>query len=321
MNKKEKVYSDNQYPLNNLDDRKFEELIYSLFSKRISENDNNLNDEYDSIELMPGVAEQGKDCTLYKTNKIKGVIQCKKYKSNLSDKLVIKELLKFSIYRYLEPYKFLNEIDYYLATTTGYTQKAIDIVHEINNGNIESICDFEDIVKSLIKSVKSFNSLRYENIKNDLILVINNTNIKQQIKPIDISIWLNKYTDIGTHFFNMKVILQNEPLNGENNLIKFIEDYYNIANSKFSEVNFIGLDLKKGRNAPTDISIEDIYVNPLFKKLEVRKTEGNGNNGKLLKYSDILLSTDKNLVILGEPGAGKSLLVKDIILRIINNKL
>ena len=59
-------------------------------------------------------------------------------------------------------------------------------------------------------------------IKNDLILVINNTNIKQQIKPIDISIWLNKYTDIGTHFFNMKVILQNEPLNDENNLIKFI---------------------------------------------------------------------------------------------------
>ena len=321
MSKKEKVYSDNKYPLNNLDDRKFEELIYSLFKKRIADSDDHLKDEFDSIELMPGVAEQGKDCTLYKDNKIKGVIQCKKYKNNLSDKLIIKEFLKFSIHRYLDSNKFADDIVYYFATTTGYTQKAIDVVQQINSGNIMSICDFESIIKSLIKGTKLFNLLQYEKIKDDLIDVVRKTKINQYIKPIDIFIWLNKYNDISSQFFDMKtIIISQQSSNEENEIVKFKEDYFKIAKTKFNEVNFIGLDLKKGRNAPTDISLEDIYVTPLFKKLEVRKTENIGNNGKILNDSDIL-TTEKNIVILGEPGAGKSLLVKDIILKIINSNL
>jgi len=319
MNKKEKVYSDNQYPLNNLDDRKFEELIYSLFRARIAGND--VKGEFDSIELMPGVAEQGKDCTLYKDNKIKGIVQCKRYKSNLSDKLIIKEFLKFSIHRYLDSNKFANDVIYYFATTTGYTQKAIDVVQQINSGNIMSICDFENIIKSLIKETKLFSLLQYDNIKNDLISIIQKIKISQYIKPIDIFIWLNKYNDISSQFFDMKtIIISQQSSNEESETAKFKDDYYKIAKTKFDEVNFIGLDLKKGRSTPTDIGLEDIYVNPLFKKLEVRKTDNFGNNGKTLNYSDIF-TTEKNIVVLGEPGAGKSLLVKDIILRVINDNL
>src|SRR5687768_331151 len=90
------------YPYNSIpSDRRFEELIYSIYKKKI-ENDRTWKELYDDIALMQGVGEKGRDCVLYKNGIITGIIQCKKYDTRISKPDCAKEILKFVLYSFFD---------------------------------------------------------------------------------------------------------------------------------------------------------------------------------------------------------------------------
>lgn len=104
----------------------------------------------------------------------------------------------------------------------------------------------------------------------------------------------------------------------------FIENYRKNAIKQLSRVNFIGLQIPRGLHQSHYLNINEIYVNPIFQKLKLRKKndickEDIPSNDKEIPYEEIL-SNDNHIVILGGAGVGKSMFVKSMICNILGNK-
>src|SRR5688500_12915902 len=81
------------YPYNSIGSpRRFEELLYSICKIKIETEGFN---KFDSVSLMSGVGDQGRDCALFKKGKCHGIIQCKKYDRNYSKRDFGLEIVKF----------------------------------------------------------------------------------------------------------------------------------------------------------------------------------------------------------------------------------
>lgn len=111
-------------------------------------------------------------------------------------------------------------------------------------------------------------------------------------------------------------------------LADFLKKYTENAVNNLSQINFIGLgvgaDISKKINRK---NLGDIFVKPKFKINENKFLKSNkeqyGNlyaNDLQLNYDQLFEFCDK-LVILGNPGSGKSLLVKSIICSILDKKI
>ncbi len=328
------------YPLNSLDDRTFEILTYTIFKQRILKKDLKLIKRFDDILLMQGVGEKGIDCVLTQNNKFAAFIQCKKYSRNLSDTQILLELVKFSIHFFLnkKSYDTSKKFTYYIATSTGFTNKALNLPEILINENSLKSIDIKSYIIQNLKKYQEFNHLSADALENDIYNIINNFSY-ELIIPSDYNIWINKFPEVVNTFFEIKKVTDNslikqsteeiiekiESLSKEGSIIsieKFLVQYQKALIEKLNTINFIGFDLNKYRQKPTDISLIDLFVKPLFyhtidaiginQKIEkTRKTD--------LTISDILKS-EKNLIILGDPGAGKSLLVKYLIIQILDKK-
>jgi hypothetical protein len=330
--------SNYKYPLNQLDDRVFEILTYSIFKKRLQSENGKVHDIYDDVILMQGVGEKGMDCMLIKNNKTSGIIQCKKYASNLNHTVLLKEIIKFAIHYYIDNSLFLpiDCLRYYIATTTGYTGKAIELKQKLNDKSFLKENDFDKLVSDTLKRFKEFKSLKLDDIRDELISII--SKLKYEfILPQDIDIWINSYSIISTTFFEVKSVTDNKLIKNESEVIKkkldtilsreenvnfseFLDKYISVAKSKLNTINFIGFDLHRHRQKPTDITLTDLYVQPYFKQRKLEKNKLVASlTDKNLKIANIFKS-DKNIIILGDPGAGKSLLVKFLIIKILEKQ-
>ena len=333
------AFSNLSYPLNNLDDRLFEVLTYSIFKNRIINEDKKLKKRFDDVSLMQGVGEKGMDCILIKKDKIASVIQCKKYQTNLTDTTILTELIKFSIHaiQNVSDFNFTSKFTYYIATSTGYTRKSILLPNLLTSGKFKDIYDIQTITQKLIKKYKEFERINYFSIENSLIEFLKSLHY-ELIRPEDINLWINDYPNLIEAFFEIKKVTDNELINTKSNEIistvkelltpkpeskeinDFLQKYKSIAREKLNIVNFIGFDIQKHRQRPDDITLTDLFVQPSFRQ------RANERNDKIFSvaYNDLkitnLFKTEKNIVILGDPGAGKSLLVKFIIVSILNDQ-
>ena len=122
----------------------------------------------------------------------------------------------------------------------------------------------------------------------------------------------------------IKTLLQ-QKLNDSFVLEEFLNQYSKVAFQVLSEINFIGLGLKshikKNRK-----KIEDVYVLPELALIEESMdltTVESRENSEYFETTQIhlkdLFQLDKHIVILGNPGSGKSLLIRYIICSIINS--
>jgi hypothetical protein len=102
---------------------------------------------------------------------------------------------------------------------------------------------------------------------------------------------------------------------------KFIQTYSKNALNNLSQVNYIGLAIQIKNKKRKDV--RDIFVRP---KLVLRQQGNAGNQDKFdlisdeknISYGKLLEINDK-IVILGNPGAGKSLLIRAIICDLLDN--
>src|SRR5690606_21684022 len=114
------------------DDRRFEELVYSIYKRKI---ENGTFSTFDGISLMTGVRDLGRDCVLYKENKPHGVIQCKKYGTPYSKNELGLEITKFMLYSMLDErlvHDYSN-FSYYICTAKGLAADCIDFVNDFNS--------------------------------------------------------------------------------------------------------------------------------------------------------------------------------------------
>lgn len=116
--------------------RRFEELLYSIYKLKIERREIS---NYDEISLMSGIAEQGRDCVLFKKGKAHAVIQCKKYTNNLNKEDFGKEITKLVMYSLLDDRIIYdrNDFTYYIAVAKDFTADCRSLIDDFNNQILE----------------------------------------------------------------------------------------------------------------------------------------------------------------------------------------
>lgn len=108
---------------------------------------------------------------------------------------------------------------------------------------------------------------------------------------------------------------------------KFLEDYRTTSLNNISQINYFGLSLSpeiiKSRKC-----LEDIYIIPDFKFVnkegEIESTDENSKdrgNINLFNLLNKIHEENQHFVILGKPGAGKSILIRYLMYIILNEKI
>lgn len=234
-------------PISELSDREFEVLSYLLFQAEIEDNKHS---DYTSISLMQGVSERGRDCVLYKNDKVTGLIQCKKYNGRISRPQVIKEIVKFLLFSTLDDAILPDpsSFEYNLYASNDFTGPAIELINsfkkeistELNNGK------FKNYVNEVIGEYESFSCYEdeapYETIK-DLICKINVTTCN----GIDITNRIYKNHHILSMFFNVKTVVD---IDSADRMIRKVFDDYGFKVLSDS-------DLKMMQERIKDISDDD----------------------------------------------------------------
>ncbi|MDQ1086988.1 NACHT domain-containing protein [Siphonobacter sp. SORGH_AS_1065] len=345
------AYSNRGFPLNDLDDRAFEILTYSLFKDRINNHDDELNSYKDAI-VMQGVGEKGMDVALLDhSNEIRAIIQCKKYKRNISPEIIIEELIKVSIHSTINSFPLKlssNQLFYYFGTSTGYTSNSQKLIQDLKRKVYTSKEDITPTINKVLGKYEEFKKTKLEDIINKVKLFLDSLEYIF-ITPTDYNKWINSYSDTLEIFFEVKKVTDNNLIKEtgkeiiskiesifsgeeEKDITTFISSYSKVSSNKLNSINFIGFDLHRNRQKPTDILLTDLFVKPNFKKnsdSKITKTARIINSKTAyieefrnddLSINDIF-NSKKNIIILGDPGAGKSLLVKYIILQILLNNI
>jgi hypothetical protein len=314
-------------------------LTYHLFSRRLGNPDDELFGVYDEVFLGAAVGDRGMDCYFKKGSKITAVVQCKRHEKNIGEEKLLHEIIKHCIVRCIYSDEFNNKsIDYYVAASAGFTQKALSLGDHFKKREFRS--SRLPLAFSIVyEKYKSFKKLDREEILNAVSRIISRVKI-HYIYPSNYDVWLNQYNDVAISFFSVIKVIDNTALidaerrivqaikspskNINTQVSRFIHSYKQSAASRLNVVNFIGFDLHRHRQKPVDISLTDLYVNPKFKRVvksEVDKDSFKKNtiNGFLDGDYSIasVFKEEKNIVLLGDPGAGKSLLVKFLIVKIL----
>ncbi len=325
------VNTNSTYNLNGLpSDRRFEELLHRIFQYRIKDD---LKGDFDDALLMPGVAEKGVDISLKLKGKNNGAVQCKMNTSGTLNKpAAAKEIIKFVLY-YLQDNELINDIDtfqYYLVASGKFASTSITLLGDFKNKILREP-DLQKWTEAVLKEYSAFKSITYKSVEKDLKSALSKLNVKQRSYS-EINGWLSKYPEIVSEFFEVKKVIESAGVEKKlNNIIgiinpdleakaqKLISDYYKSAKAHLDSVKFIGHDIQQG-NRPRNITVSKLYIEPYFKeRRNITSDEEDAEVQKELRIQDVF-QRPNNYIILGDPGAGKSLTVKSLILRFIKNR-
>ena len=192
------------------DNRRFEELIYSLYRKEIDSSA--YADRYDDINLLQGVRERGRDCSLHLKGRCVGIIQCK-HSINSSGRIgkpeCAREIIKFVLHGIQDPKLICDpdNFDYHFAVSYGFTEPAKDL---FDNFNVAILAEpeLQNWTELVIKGNEGLDQLIFAEIEGDLKRILGSINLIK-VLPRDLDLLVNKpgNEDIITTFFEpMRVI-------------------------------------------------------------------------------------------------------------------
>lgn len=330
-NPKPVAYSGQAFNFIALNDRVFEILLYQIFKARIETNDYTLNDKYDSIVLMQGVGERGRDCFLTKKGKNVGVIQCKQINKNLTKPEVLKEILKF-ILHYTQDKLLISDINqftYYLAVSKGFAETANNFIADFNNNYSEK--EIEIHCNNIIASYASFKEVNYPSIAQEVKNVFEKIKVKT-LQPSDLSQYLFEHEKLIKSFFRVLTVTDNTLLEGiiENYLSPILSKVYNKKDRSYIDFTFrfkeylqrvysyysssrtlvFGNQQKKLDDFYYPLNLECIIDTDKEKKLNI----------STLQYEDNFLPEFKKIIIVDNGGMGKSTIMKWLFLSVIKQR-
>ncbi len=199
------------FPYNQLaNDRRFEELVYSLYQSAI---DQHAFKPYTEISLMNGVRDYGSDCCLIKDGKNFGLIQCKKYGENYAKADFGQEITKFAMYYLLDHTLIadLNDFTYYIAVSKGFVSNCTTFIKDFNR-NILTEAHLDKWIGENLKSA-TLRELGLGNVKAEVLEVLTRISVKQ-ILPQDLDVLLTKPYNGGlaSLFFAVRSVTDNSVL-------------------------------------------------------------------------------------------------------------
>ena len=197
------------FPYTNLSSsRDFERLLYCIYTH--DETKKKLGAFYDTVILMQGTGERGRDLSLTLDGVAVGLVQAKKYSGNLSRKELGCEIIKFALHA-TQDEKLIppdsERFHYYIAVSCGLAEKAGELIAEINSSTFDS-----DELKGWIIVVVSKNlalsKLTYEAIEDELKKRLMSIHITQII-PTDLDSYLASpaYLNIVQMFFRVTPVI------------------------------------------------------------------------------------------------------------------
>lgn len=306
------AFANQSYPYNQISsDRRFEELVYSLVKQQLGHGEFT---KFDSISLMSGISDLGRDCVLFKNGNSDGIIQCKKYEKNLSKEDFGKEITKFILYSLLEN-KILanpNTFTYYIAVSKGFVRDCSDFIDSFTL-EIDTEPQLGNWVSYNVNKYVSLAPLKInlkETVKK-VTDVLSKVSVKKII-PADLDKYLNEEESkhLNKLFFEVRTVT-------DTSLIKELQEDFRQAFSQKpidsiklgSELDRGSISLKSERNEFAEIPnshIEREETNTLF----------NWINSDLKKDK---FGKPLNLCLLaGNAGMGKTVILKDLYDKLAN---
>lgn len=222
-----------------------------------------------------------------------------------------------------------GKIEYFFKNETIF-KELIKLIFINSNVNLESvsnnfdtdtlppnfILEFVTELKSELLSIRDFDKIISDK---ELFILISGINNETELIAKNSNLALGEITQI-------KNLLEQRI--GNNFLLnEFLSNYSENAINNLSQVNFIGLgvgvDISKNINRK---NLADIFVKPYFKVIHNNFLKNHQDydefvfdEGSEINYYQLFDFSNK-IVILGNPGSGKSILIKSIICEILNNK-
>ncbi len=329
LTNKPNIYEiENGYPLEKLNSRTFELLLYSIFNAEI--NNGKFKNKFDKVDIMAGVGEQGRDCILKLKNKDVGLIQCKhtiNIKTKISETIVVEEVLKF-ILNYIADNSLIDDINnftYYMVTNTDFTENAKSIYDEFGEFLKENLEKTEKIIKKIIVKYKQVTCIYSDGLRDRVI------NISQKIKfarmnQIDINTCISRNESaIAPLFFRMRGYIDTDSMN---KIINILDEYIN-KGKKETYNEEISESIKRYLTWAYDYYTymktivfpnNRIMINELYYPLTIVSTS-DGREYVIDGYPNGVIEECNNIMISSTAGMGKSTIMKYMFISAIENKV
>lgn len=298
------------YPYSDLDDRRFEELHYSIGKQRIEKGD--WKGQFDEINLLQGVRERGRDCSLHFDGKSLGLIQCKhsiESGNRISKPECAREIIKFVLH-YLLDNQLIHDpknFTYWFAVSYGFNEKAKDLLDDFNN-EILIQTELKDWTETVINTNEELKHLKYKDIESDLKRVLESITIKKII-PQDLDTLLNTdgFQSVIKTFFEVRMVIESEPVEKLTEELKKKSEYQTTSNIPVEVI------LQKFNDASHYLT----DYNSTFERVDNSHIERKETN-ELVQWIKSPLREDEQPVVLlvGGAGSGKTVILKDVFLKL-----
>ncbi len=303
------------YPYSELDDRRFEELHYSIGKLRIEKGD--WKGRFDEINLLQGVGERGRDCSLHLDGKSLGLIQCKHSIDSgkrISRPECAREIIKFVLHYLLDKRLIHNpkKFTYWFAVSFGFNEKAKDLLDDFNKQILKQ-AELKKWTETVINANEGLKHINYNDIESDLKAVLTSITIKK-IVPQDLDLLLNTdgFQSIKKTFFEVRMVIESETVEKLAEELKKQGEYQTTTNipidvilQKFNHTSHFLTDYNSSFEGIDDSHIE--------------RTETND----LLQWIKSPLGKDEQPVALlvGGAGSGKTVILKDLFLKLVETNV
>jgi hypothetical protein len=295
-----------KYPLQTIDHRDFEKLIYCLFEKEMQVG--RYKGLYDDIWLMEGVREKGKDCSLYNGGKLAGVVQCKHSEmlARVGKVTVAKDIIKFLLHVINDEEEITQSFQYYFTVSSAFDGHARKLLENFNV-NILKEADLQKWTLSVINENKALNELDYETIKDSLHLFLQQISF-HHLDHTDITGLLNEPYNVGVidTFFAVTMVVRETPVLSQ--LSNIEESLTRLTNEKQIDVEQVKSQFNHSSvflsNHPGEFfNLPDSHIDRKETE-ELYQWIANPLSGRKVDDNIVLIS--------GGAGAGKSVIMKDL---------
>lgn len=298
--------SNQSYPYNGLSNpRRFEELLYTIAKEQLGRG---VFENFDAIRLMSGVGEQGRDCALFQGGNSTGVVQCKKYESNLSKEDLGREITKFVLYSLLEKKLIFDPstFRYFIAVSKGLVKECSDLISAFNT-EIISEQSLNSWIDYNLKKYVSLAPLKVDaHATAKRTLEILSKLIVSPIVPADLDVFINasKNAKLSQLFFEVRAVTDNSEIKELRADLKTL-----IGNTEFDpakinkELSWGSISLRSEKNEFSEIPdshIERTETAELFDW--ITKAPKKDKLGRALNIC----------LLAGNAGIGKTVILKDL---------
>ncbi len=304
------AFSNKSFPYEAIGDRRFEELLYSIGKLRIEKGD--WNGQFDEINLLQGVRERGRDCSLHLGGKSIGLIQCKhsiNSTKRISKPECAREIIKFVLHYLLDNHLIHDpkNFTYWFAVSYGFNEQAKDLLDDFNVEIIKQK-DLQDWTEKVIDANEELRHLKYLDIETDLKEVLKLITVKKII-PQDLDTLLNStgFQSIIKTFFEIRMVVESESVEDLAEELK--------KRNEYQPTSIIPIDtiLQKFDHASHHL----VDYADTFEGIDDSHIERRETNDILRWIRSPLGEKEAPVVLLvGGAGCGKTVILKDVYLKL-----